>query len=37
LDKLQYQVVQDEASKDWWVEVKYEVFEQGLTTSKAIS
>jgi Rieske Fe-S protein len=37
LDQLQYQVVQDEASKEWWVEVKYEVFEQGLTTSEAVT
>jgi Rieske Fe-S protein len=37
LDQLQYQVVQDEASKDWWLEVKYEVFEQGLTTSMVTS
>jgi Rieske Fe-S protein len=37
LDELQYQVVQDEANTDWWVEVKYEFFEQGRTTSQAMA
>jgi menaquinol-cytochrome c reductase iron-sulfur subunit len=31
LDSLQCRVVQDELSGEWWVEVKYEKFEHGLT------
>jgi menaquinol-cytochrome c reductase iron-sulfur subunit len=32
LDDLECHVVKDEASGEWWVEVKYERFEHGLTT-----
>jgi quinol---cytochrome c reductase iron-sulfur subunit, bacillus type len=32
LDALQCKVVKDEDSGEWWVEVKYEDFEPGLTT-----
>ncbi len=32
LDDLECQLVEDEASGEWWVEVKYEKFEHGLTT-----
>lgn len=31
LDSLECRVVQDEQSGEWWVEVKYEKFEYGLT------
>ena len=31
LDSLECRVVQDEASGEWWVDVKYEEFERGLT------
>jgi len=31
LDSLECHVVQDETSREWWVEVKYEEFERGLT------
>jgi menaquinol-cytochrome c reductase iron-sulfur subunit len=31
MDSLQCQLVKDEGDDDWWVEVKYEQFEQGLT------
>lgn len=31
MDALECQVVQDAASNEWWIEVKYEKFEQGLT------
>lgn len=31
MDSLECGVVQDESSGEWWVEVKYEKFEQGLT------
>jgi menaquinol-cytochrome c reductase iron-sulfur subunit len=31
LDNLECRVVQDEASGEWWVEVKYQEFERGLT------
>lgn len=32
MDPLEYKVVQDGATKDWWIEVKYEVFELGTPT-----
>ncbi|HRX80628.1 MAG: Rieske 2Fe-2S domain-containing protein [Planctomycetaceae bacterium] len=32
LDDLECQVVEDAESGEWWVEVKYEKFEYGLTT-----
>lgn len=32
MDPLPYKIVQDEATKDWWVEVKYEQFELGRPT-----
>jgi Rieske Fe-S protein len=35
MDALECRVVQDEVSKEWWVEVRYEEFEQGLTISTA--
>ncbi len=35
LDSLECRVVRDEASGDWWVEVKYEQFERGLTKKVA--
>ncbi len=35
MNALECRVVQDEASNEWWVEVRYEEFEQGLTTSTA--
>ena len=35
MDALECRVVQDELTKEWWVEVRYEGFEQGLTTSIA--
>ena len=31
MDSLECRLVRDEASDDWWVEVQYEKFEQGLT------
>jgi Rieske Fe-S protein len=31
MDTLECRLVQDEEAGDWWVEVKYEKFEQGLT------
>lgn len=31
MDSLECRLVRDEASDDWWVEVEYEKFEQGLT------
>ncbi|MBS0261687.1 MAG: Rieske 2Fe-2S domain-containing protein [Planctomycetes bacterium] len=31
LDSLECRVVQDEKSGEWWVEVKYEEFQRGLT------
>lgn len=37
MDPLPYQLVQDAASQDWWVEIKYEVFQQGLAESKAVT
>lgn len=37
MDPLPYQVVQDAASQEWWVEIKYELFEQGLAVSKAVT
>jgi Rieske Fe-S protein len=33
MDPLPCKIVQDEATKDWWVEVKYEQFELGRPTS----
>jgi Rieske Fe-S protein len=35
LDSLECHVVQDEKSGEWWVEVKYEQFQRGLTTKVA--
>lgn len=35
LDSLECRVVQDEPTGEWWVEVKYEKFEHGLTTKIA--
>ena len=35
LDLLECRVAQDEASGEWWVEVKYEAFERGLTKKVA--
>ncbi len=32
MDPLEYKIVQDGATKDWWVEVKYEQFELGKPT-----
>ncbi len=32
LDDLDCRIVEDEESGEWWVEVKYETFEHGLTT-----
>lgn len=37
MDPLLVQLVEDEASRQWWVEVKYEDFQQGLTTSQPIA
>lgn len=37
MDPLQIQIVQDEASQQWWIEVKYEDFQQGLTTSTPLA
>lgn len=35
MDKLECRVVQDSGSNEWWIEVKYQKFEQGLTTQVA--
>lgn len=35
LDALECRVVQDPTSGEWWVEVKYEEFQRGLTTKIA--
>ncbi|MFO1021566.1 MAG: Rieske 2Fe-2S domain-containing protein [Planctomycetales bacterium] len=37
LDQLECRVVQEEGSSEWWVEVKYEKFELGLTEKVAKS
>jgi len=37
MDPLQYQLVQDTATQDWWVEVKYEVFQLGIADRKAVT
>lgn len=36
MDRLECMVVQDEVSSQWWVEVEYEKFQQGLTQSVKI-
>lgn len=35
LDALECRVVEDAQTREWWVEVKYQVFEQGLTKKVA--
>jgi Rieske Fe-S protein len=35
MDALECRLVQDSATSQWWVEVNYEKFEQGLTTKVA--
>lgn len=35
MDSLECRVVQDEQTQEWWVEVKYEKFEQGLSKKVA--
>ena len=36
MDALDWRVVQDETSEPWWVEVRYEKFEQGRTDKVAV-
>ncbi|MBI3839728.1 MAG: hypothetical protein HY288_17540 [Planctomycetia bacterium] len=36
MDAMECRLVQDETSKEWWVEVKHEKFETGATASAAI-
>lgn len=37
MDPLEFKIVQDSATKDWWVEVKYEQFELGRPTSTPVA
>jgi hypothetical protein len=37
MDSLDCRIVQDEQSGQWWVEVRFEKFKQGLTTKVAMT
>ena len=37
MDSLDYRVVQDDQTGQWWVEVRFQKFKQGLTTRVAVT
>ena len=37
MDKLECRVAQDEATQEWWVEVRYQKFRLGLTSQTAVA